>query len=59
MNIVIKELNLIKNHIPKQTYKTIKGQIKSGDIVGARVGIERIKMKLAKEKIADGKIAGN
>lgn len=35
-------LKALKPFIKKQTYKTIKGQIKAGDIEGARKGIERI-----------------
>lgn len=51
MNDVIKELNTIKSYIPQNTYRTIQGQIKAGDVNGARVGVERMKKKLsAKEK---------
>jgi len=49
MNDVIKELNVIKVKIPEQTYKTIIGQIRAGDVGGARVGIERLKLRIAKE----------
>jgi len=54
MNEVIKELNTIKGKIPQQTYKTIIGQIKAGDVGGAKVGVERLKHRLTKEE-ADGK----
>lgn len=47
MNIYA-ELLTLKNKIPRNTYKTILGQIKAGDIKGASIGIERLK--------SDGKI---
>lgn len=46
---LIKELNTIKARIPQQTYRTIIGQMKAGDVGGATVGIERLKRKFAKE----------
>ena len=45
---VIKDLLMIKKDIPRQTFKTIMGQLKAGDIEGAKVGIERLKRKLLK-----------
>ena len=48
-NKIIKQLNSIKADIPWQTYKTIRGQIRAGDIEGARVGIGRLKRRLGKE----------
>ena len=45
---LIKELNMIKRQIPWQTYKTIIGQINAGDTGGAKVGIDRLKRKIAK-----------
>ena len=50
MNDVIKELNTIKARIPQQTYRTIVGQVRAGDLGGATVGINRLKAKLAKEE---------
>ena len=47
MNELIKELNTIKPYIPQNTYRTIQGQIKSGNVNGARVGVERLKKRLA------------
>lgn len=41
-----KELNGIRKHIPYNTYKTILGQMKAGQVEAARVGIERIKKRL-------------
>lgn len=49
MNEVIKELNAIKARIPRQTYRTIIGQVRAGDLGGATVGIERLKRKLERE----------
>ena len=50
MDKIVKELNVIRNCIPRQTYKTILGQIRAGDIKGAAVGIERLKIKLEREE---------
>ncbi len=47
--LLIKELNMIKYHIPQQTYRTILGQMRAGDLGGASIGIERLKRRLAKE----------
>lgn len=47
---VIEELNKIKKDISQQTYRTIMGQINAGDIDGAGVGVQRLQMKIAKEK---------
>ena len=41
-----KELDNIRKHIPYNTYKTILGQMKAGQVEAARVGIERIKKRL-------------
>lgn len=49
MKEVIKELNTIKSRIPQQTYRTIVGQVRAGDLGGATVGINRLKAKLARE----------
>lgn len=45
MNEAIRELNAIKARIPKQTYRTIIGQMRAGDLGGATVGINRLKKK--------------
>ena len=52
-NEAIKELNTIKARIPQQTYRTIIGQMRAGDLGGATVGIERLKKKLAREDAAN------
>lgn len=53
MNEVIRELNTIKSRIPQQTYRTIIGQLRAGDLGGATVGVERLKRRLAKEDAAN------
>lgn len=45
MNIYY-ELLSIKKEIPRNTYKTILGQIKTGNLKGAETGIARIKAKM-------------
>lgn len=49
---IYRELALIKYKIPRQTYKTIIGQIKAGDVGGATVGIERLKRRIVREEAA-------
>jgi hypothetical protein len=46
---LIRELNTIKARIPQQTYRTIIGQMRAGDLGGATVGVERLKRRLARE----------
>ena len=45
MKELMKELNSIKKYIPYKTFRTINGQIKSGNVDAARTGINRIKKK--------------
>lgn len=52
MNELMRELNAIKPRIPQQTYRTIIGQMRAGDMGGATVGINRLKNKLAREEAA-------
>ena len=47
---LMEELKLIKHRIPWQTYKTIIGQIKAGDLSGAEVGIGRLKKRITREE---------
>lgn len=47
---LIKELNMIKAKIPLPTYQTIIGQIRAGDFKGAKVGISRLKRRIAREE---------
>lgn len=49
---IFRELTVIKPKIPQQTYKTIIGQIRAGDIGGATVGVERLKRRIAREEAA-------
>ena len=46
MEELMKELNSIKKYIPYNTYRTIKGQMKSGNMAAARTGINRIKKRV-------------
>ena len=46
MKELMKELNSIKKYIPYNTYRTIKGQMKSGNVEAARTGINRIKKRV-------------
>lgn len=49
MTEMMKELNAIKPMIPQQTYRTIVGQMRAGDMGGAAVGINRLKKRIEKE----------
>ncbi len=44
------ELDSIKKQIPVNTYKTILGQLRAGDVKGAQTGIKRIKEKISKRR---------
>lgn len=46
------ELKNIRRKIPVQTYRTIIGQIRAGDVNGAEVGIGRLKVRIAREEAA-------
>lgn len=45
----MERLERIKGKIKWNTYKTIVGQIRSGNVEGAMVGIERLENKLRKD----------
>ena len=47
---LINEVNVIKHKIPWQTYKTLLGQIKAGDLNGAEIGIGRLKQRIARKE---------
>ncbi len=49
MKEAIQELKAIRHRIPWQTYRTILGQMKAGDLSGATVGIDRLKRRIARE----------
>lgn len=55
MKTVIRELKRMKKRIPRQTYRTIIGQIRSGDMEGAATGVERIKNRLKREDAVYGR----
>ena len=46
MDEFIRELNSYNGKLPKQIIKTIKGQVKAGDIEGAKVGFTKVKRRL-------------
>lgn len=46
MHEFIRELESYIGKLPKQTIRTIKGQVKSGDLEGARIGFSRIKKRV-------------
>ena len=50
MEELMKELNSIKKYIPYNTYHTIKGQMKSGNVEAARTGINRTKKRTEEQK---------
>lgn len=50
MKELMRELDSIKPYIPRQTYLTIIGQMRAGDMGGATVGISRLKRRLLKEE---------
>lgn len=50
MEELMKELNSIKKYIPYNTYRTIKGQMKSGNVEAARRGISRMKKRAEGQK---------
>ena len=50
------ELVTIKEQIPVSTYKTILGQIRSGDVKGAQTGIRRMKEKLRRKAYDNKKV---
>ncbi len=49
---VLQEIEGLKPNIPWQTYNTLKGQVRAGDISGAALGVERLKRKLKREEEA-------
>lgn len=46
----MEELNSIKKYIPYNTYRTIKGQVKSGNVEAARTGTNKIKKRAEGQK---------
>lgn len=52
MQVFIKELGKYKGYLPRQIIKTLRGQALSGDLVGAKKGLEKIKLRLER---GDGK----
>lgn len=52
MKVFIKELGKYRGYLPRQIIKTLRGQALSGDLVGAKKGLEKIKLRLERD---DGK----
>lgn len=48
MQVFIKELGKYRGYLPRQIIKTLRGQALSGDLVGAKKGLERIKLRLGR-----------
>lgn len=46
MQVFIKELGKYRGYLPRQIIKTLRGQALSGDLVGAKKGLDRIKLRL-------------
>ena len=49
---LIMEVNALKSRIPIQTYRSLLGQIRVGDLHGAEIGIMRLKWRLARKEAA-------
>ena len=45
---IYKELQKIRDRIPRNTYKTILGQLRAGDMIGAAMGVKRLQRQLAR-----------
>ena len=52
MDEFIRELNSYIGKLPIQIIRTLRGQALSGDLVGAKKGLEKIKLRLER---GDGK----
>ena len=46
------EVEVLKDKIPLNTYRTLLGQLYSGDVKGAERGILKIKRRLEKEAVS-------
>ena len=45
---IYRELQRIRDRIPRNTYKTILGQLRAGDMIGAAMGVKRLQRQIAK-----------
>ena len=45
---IYQELQRIRDRIPRNTYKTILGQLRAGDMIGAAMGVKRLQRQIAK-----------
>lgn len=48
--LIRSELRDIRSQIPPNTYRTILGQIEAGNIGSAKVGIDKLKKRIEKER---------
>lgn len=46
MQAFIKELGKYRECLPRQIIKTLRGQALAGDLVGAKKGLEKIKLRI-------------
>lgn len=42
----IKEVDRYRGYLPRQTIKTLREQALSGDLIGAKKGLEKIKLRM-------------
>lgn len=54
MEDLILEIKEYRNLLPKQLIKTLRGQAISGDIKGAKKGLEKIKRRVEKGEMGYG-----
>ena len=47
------EVIRLKDVLPIQTYRALLGQIKAGDLIGAEIGLLRLKRKRARKEAPD------
>ena len=52
---IYQELQKIRDRIPRNTYKTILGQLRAGDMIGAAMGVKRLQRQLARAEEKGGK----
>lgn len=52
---IYKELQAIRDRIPRNTYKTILGQLRAGDMIGAAMGVKRLQRQITRTDKKGGK----
>lgn len=58
IEVLLLELREFKNILPKQIIKTLRGQALSGDVAGAKKGLEKIKRKIEEGDMVYGNSSG-